>query len=187
MSNEVKTTTFENTKLNTVKLDWKEVYYTNCPLVSASNVDEGLGLDQKGIQEDRRELSLPAFHARKRLVSALHPQHGQPDPLRRTVPAHRRPRKPRRDLPSGCHADAGRRRCDDGACWRRHLPDVRSERQEDRSLQEHEPDQERLVAHSGAPGDRTHAPDERHDHGRHRARRVSLCRRLVQRSEDGGT
>ena len=39
----VKETTFENTKLNTVKLDWKEVYYTNCPLVSASNVDQELG------------------------------------------------------------------------------------------------------------------------------------------------
>ncbi len=25
------------------KLDWKEVYYTNCPLVSASNVDQELG------------------------------------------------------------------------------------------------------------------------------------------------
>ena len=30
-------------KLNTVKLNWKEVYYTNCPLVSASNVDQELG------------------------------------------------------------------------------------------------------------------------------------------------
>jgi ABC-type nitrate/sulfonate/bicarbonate transport system substrate-binding protein len=28
---------------STVKLDWKEVYYTNCPLVSASNVDQELG------------------------------------------------------------------------------------------------------------------------------------------------
>ena len=37
------TTTFENTKLNTVPLNWKEVYYTNCPLVSASNVDQELG------------------------------------------------------------------------------------------------------------------------------------------------
>jgi len=39
----VKETTFTNTKLNTVKLNWKEVYYTNCPLVSASNVDQELG------------------------------------------------------------------------------------------------------------------------------------------------
>jgi ABC-type nitrate/sulfonate/bicarbonate transport system substrate-binding protein len=33
----------ENTKLSTVPLNWKEVYYTNCPLVSASNVDQELG------------------------------------------------------------------------------------------------------------------------------------------------
>ena len=46
-SNEIKETTFKNTKLNVVKLNWKEVYYTNCPLVSASNVDEGLGLTKK--------------------------------------------------------------------------------------------------------------------------------------------
>jgi ABC-type nitrate/sulfonate/bicarbonate transport system substrate-binding protein len=36
-------TTFENTKLSTVPLNWKEVWYTNCPLVSASNVDQELG------------------------------------------------------------------------------------------------------------------------------------------------
>ena len=28
---------------STVALDWKEVYYTNCPLISASNVDQELG------------------------------------------------------------------------------------------------------------------------------------------------
>jgi len=39
----VKETTLKNTKLSTVKLNWKEVYYTNCPLVSASNVDQELG------------------------------------------------------------------------------------------------------------------------------------------------
>ena len=30
-------------KLNTRSLNWKEVYYTNCPLISASNVDQELG------------------------------------------------------------------------------------------------------------------------------------------------
>ena len=39
----VKETTFENTKLNVIPLNWKEVYYTNCPLISASNVDQELG------------------------------------------------------------------------------------------------------------------------------------------------
>lgn len=42
-SEAINETTFENTKMNTVRLDWKEVYYTNCPLVSASNVDQELG------------------------------------------------------------------------------------------------------------------------------------------------
>lgn len=40
---EIKATTLANTKLNVVPLNWKEVYYTNCPLVSASNVDQELG------------------------------------------------------------------------------------------------------------------------------------------------
>jgi len=39
----VKETTMGNTKLSTVPLDWKEVYYTNCPLISAANVDQELG------------------------------------------------------------------------------------------------------------------------------------------------
>ena len=30
-------------KTSTISLDWKEVYYTNCPLVSASNIDQELG------------------------------------------------------------------------------------------------------------------------------------------------
>jgi len=30
-------------KLKNVPLDWNEVYYTNCPLISASNVDQELG------------------------------------------------------------------------------------------------------------------------------------------------
>jgi ABC-type nitrate/sulfonate/bicarbonate transport system substrate-binding protein len=42
-NSDVKATTFENTKLSVVPLNWKEVYYTNCPLISASNVDQELG------------------------------------------------------------------------------------------------------------------------------------------------
>ena len=33
----------ETKKFTTVPLDWNEVYYTNCPLVSASNIDQELG------------------------------------------------------------------------------------------------------------------------------------------------
>jgi ABC-type nitrate/sulfonate/bicarbonate transport system substrate-binding protein len=40
---QVKETTYKNTKMQTVKLDWKQVWYTNCPLISASNVDQELG------------------------------------------------------------------------------------------------------------------------------------------------
>ncbi len=39
----IKETTFENTKVKSAKLNWEEVYYTNCPLISASNVDQELG------------------------------------------------------------------------------------------------------------------------------------------------
>lgn len=42
-TNPIKETTLENTTLRAVQLDWKEVYYTNCPLISASNVDQELG------------------------------------------------------------------------------------------------------------------------------------------------
>jgi ABC-type nitrate/sulfonate/bicarbonate transport system substrate-binding protein len=38
-----KTTFKDDEKFSTVPLDWKKVYYTNCPLVSASNVDQELG------------------------------------------------------------------------------------------------------------------------------------------------
>ena len=42
---DIPVTTFKNTKLNVVKTDWKQVYYTNCPLISASNVDQGTWMD----------------------------------------------------------------------------------------------------------------------------------------------
>jgi ABC-type nitrate/sulfonate/bicarbonate transport system substrate-binding protein len=37
------TSSKKDKKFSTVPLDWNEVYYTNCPLVSASNVDQELG------------------------------------------------------------------------------------------------------------------------------------------------
>jgi ABC-type nitrate/sulfonate/bicarbonate transport system substrate-binding protein len=40
---EVKVMATKDKKFSTVPLNWKEVYYTNCPLVSASNVDQELG------------------------------------------------------------------------------------------------------------------------------------------------
>lgn len=40
---DIPVTTLENTTLHAKALDWGEVFYTNCPLVSASNVDQELG------------------------------------------------------------------------------------------------------------------------------------------------
>jgi hypothetical protein len=37
------TMTIKGKKMKSVDVDWKEFYYTNCPLISASNVDQELG------------------------------------------------------------------------------------------------------------------------------------------------
>jgi ABC-type nitrate/sulfonate/bicarbonate transport system substrate-binding protein len=37
------TMTIKGKKMRSVDVDWKEFYYTNCPLISASNVDQELG------------------------------------------------------------------------------------------------------------------------------------------------
>ncbi len=73
-------------KLSTVPLDWKEVYYTNCPLVSASNVDQELGWTKEEYKKIGVKYAIFA-PARERLVPALHPQPRQPHPLRRPVPS----------------------------------------------------------------------------------------------------
>ncbi len=69
----IKVTTFENTKLKVVPLNWKEVYYTNCPLISASNVDQELGWTKEEFKKIGVEYGYFRSQTRKRLVSALHP------------------------------------------------------------------------------------------------------------------
>ena len=64
------------------------------------------------------------------------------------------------------------------------LPDGGPQGQEDRHQQEPEHHQERLVAHPGAHGHREHAHAQRHDDGRHRARRVPVPGRLVRQARD---
>ena len=76
----------------TVPLSWDEVWFTNCPMVSANNVDQEWVVPG-GVQEDRRRVRLLPPRAREQLVPALHPQPRQPDPLRRTVPADPRERR----------------------------------------------------------------------------------------------
>jgi hypothetical protein len=52
----------EKKTLNTVPLDWNEVYYTNCPLVSASNVDQQLGWTK----EHYKKIGVEYFYLRSR-------------------------------------------------------------------------------------------------------------------------
>jgi hypothetical protein len=51
----------EEKKFSTVPLDWKEVYYTNCPLVAPSNIDQELGWTK---ESSRRSVSSTLFSAR---------------------------------------------------------------------------------------------------------------------------
>ena len=142
----------------------------------------GAGLDPGGVQEDRRRVRLPAFAPGEQLVPALHPQPGQPDPLRRAVPARPRSCGPPPDQAAGRDSCSARRRLHAGARPGRHLPDDGAAREEDRPDEEPEHHQERLVAHPGGAGHRADAAHERHDPRRRRDRRVPLPRRLVRRA-----
>lgn len=68
---QVKETTLQNTKLHTVKLDWKEVYYSNCPLISASNVDEGLGW----VREEYKKIGVNYFYLRAKKENDWYPHY----------------------------------------------------------------------------------------------------------------
>ena len=138
LSNQLVTTTFENTKLNVIPLNWKEVYYTNCPLVSASNVDQELGWTREEYKKIGVKYAFLRSSPRERLVSALHPQSRQPHPLRRLVPARPGSRGHPPDPALGGDARAARRRLHDGARPGRHLPDGRAERQENRPVEKSE-------------------------------------------------
>ena len=71
MAKEVKVTTFENTKLNVIPLNWKEVYYTNCPLISASNVDQELGWTR----EEYKKLGVQYDYFRYRRETDFYPHY----------------------------------------------------------------------------------------------------------------
>ena len=74
----------------------------------------GARLDPGGVQEDRRQVRVPALAPREQLVPALHPQHGQPDPLRRAVPA-RSTSTPTSAAPAPRRDPRARTRA--AACW----------------------------------------------------------------------
>jgi len=58
-------------KLSTVPLDWNEVYYTNCPLVSASNVDQELGWTK----EEYKKIGIQYLYLRSRAANDWYPHY----------------------------------------------------------------------------------------------------------------
>ena len=64
----------------TVDLDWKEVYYTNCPLVSASNVDQELGWTKE--EYGRLGVDFAYFRSRRETNWYPHYIHNQENLIR---------------------------------------------------------------------------------------------------------
>jgi ABC-type nitrate/sulfonate/bicarbonate transport system substrate-binding protein len=56
---------------STISLDWNEVYYTNCPLVSASNVDQELGW----VHEEYLKLGVDYAYFRSRRETDFYPHY----------------------------------------------------------------------------------------------------------------
>lgn len=61
----------KSVNLTTVPLDWKEVYYTNCPLISASNVDQELGWSK----EDFKKIGVKYAFLRSREENNWYPHY----------------------------------------------------------------------------------------------------------------
>ena len=61
----------EDKQASTVALDWKEVYYTNCPLVSASNVDQELGW----VKEEYSKIGVEYAYFRSRRETNWYPHY----------------------------------------------------------------------------------------------------------------
>ena len=145
------TMTIKGKTMRSVDVDWKEFYYTNCPMVSPSNVDQELGW----VKEEFKKIGVAYKYFRSTVENNWYPHYVHNlDNLMRY---------------GGCHPaihvqadvrrtraywdDAGlRRRRHDGARPRPHLQNVAPEGQEDRHLQEPEHHQERLVARPGRHG-----------------------------------
>jgi hypothetical protein len=61
----------ETKKSSTVPLNWNEVYYTNCPLVSASNVDQELGWTR----EEYKKIGVEYLYLRSRAENDWYPHY----------------------------------------------------------------------------------------------------------------
>jgi hypothetical protein len=61
----------ETKQATVVDLDWKEVYYTNCPLISASNVDQELGW----VKEEYAKIGVDFAYFRSRPETNWYPHY----------------------------------------------------------------------------------------------------------------
>ena len=77
----------------TVPLDWNEVWFTNCPMVSANNVDQELGW----CREEFKKIGVEYAYFRHAPENNWYPHYihnlDNLDPLRRPVPADPRERR----------------------------------------------------------------------------------------------
>ena len=131
-----------------VDVDWKEFYYTNCPLISASNVDQELGW----VKEEFKKIGVAYKYLRSTRENDWYPHYiHNLDNLMRfggCFPAIHVHADIRRTRLLGTRTLGGR--LHDGA-----LPATRStgmvdlKGKEDRPLEEHERHQDRLVAGPG--------------------------------------
>ncbi len=139
-------------KFSTVPLDWNEVYYTNCPLVSASNVDQELGWTR----EEYKKIGVKYAFLRSRAENNWYPHyiHNLDNLIRfggLFPPIHVHADIRRTRLLGVTHAphEGG---CMMVRCAGRYLSDDRAEGQENRPFEKPEHHQERLVAHPGGTG-----------------------------------
>ena len=113
---------------DTVPLDWNEVYYTNCPLVSASNVDQELGWTR----EEYKKIGVKYAFLRSRRENNWYPHyiHNMDNLIRfgGLFPPIHVHADLRRTRLLGADARAARGRLHDGARPGRHLPDDRAAR-----------------------------------------------------------
>ena len=64
-------TMFQGKELSTAPLNWKEVWYTNCPMVSAANVDQELGW----CQEEYKKIGVEYAYFRHSLENDWYPHY----------------------------------------------------------------------------------------------------------------
>ena len=165
-------------KSNTVPLDWKEVYYTNCPLVSASNVDQELGWTK----EQYKKIGIEYRYLRSRAENDWYPHyvHNLDNLIRfggLFPPVHVQADIRRTRLLGVTHAPR-----EGGVMLVRSRDDIyrmADLKGKKIGLSQSEQDQDRLVGHSGGTRHRADASAERVDSQRRPDRGIPLCRRLV--------